>query len=196
MTRGVYVRTEETILKLKEASKKRYENPEQRQLLLCAGKKGAKLREGVGYWTGKKRPVDTRLKMSASHKGKLKGIPKTKEHRQKLSDTHAGDKHPNWKGGKSFEPYCIKFNERFKNRVRKFFGFVCVECGNKNSDGTKLHVHHVNFNKMSCCDGTKTLFVSLCNSCHPKTNFRRDFWEERYTKLIEEKYGGICYAED
>src|SRR5208337_386546 len=29
-----------------------------------------------------------------------------------------GEKSPGWKGGISFEPYCIKFNKEFKERVR------------------------------------------------------------------------------
>jgi len=95
-------------------------------------------------------------------------------------------------GGKSFEPYCPKFSLSLKERVRRFFGYTCVECGT-NQTFPKLHVHHVNFNKMACCDGTKPIFVALCQRCHAKTNYRREYWEQHFTEIVNSKYGGECY---
>ena len=86
----------------------------------------------------------------------------------------------------------IKFKPEFKERVRKFFGRVCVECGAP-ENGRKLDVHHVNFDKSSCCSDVKPLFVALCRSCHMKTNTNREHWEDRYTQLINEKFEGKCY---
>ena len=99
---------------------------------------------------------------------------------------------PNWQGGISFEPYCPKFNNEFKERVRSFFGYQCVECGTP-QNGIKLCVHHVNFNKQSCCDGTLPLFVPLCTSCHSKTSGNRQYWEDHFTTLIKTYYEGKCY---
>lgn len=105
-----------------------------------------------------------------------------------------GEKHPNWKGGISYEPYCVLFNNEFKKRVRDFWNNTCVECGKtKEEEGANLCVHHVNFDKESCCNDSKPLFVTLCKSCHSKTNANREYWEEKYTALINEKYGGQCY---
>lgn len=100
-----------------------------------------------------------------------------------------------WRGGKSFEPYCIKFNAYFRERVRAFFNNKCVECG-MSPTNELLNVHHVNFDKSSCCNNSKPLFVTLCRSCHAKTNFNRSFWESKYTELINSKYGGKCYYTD
>lgn len=99
---------------------------------------------------------------------------------------------PNWQGGISFEPYCPKFNKEFKERVRAFFGYKCVECGLSEGE-KKLAIHHVNFNKMSCCDSTKPLFVALCASCHAKTNGNRQYWEKHFTEIIMEYYNGYCF---
>lgn len=121
------------------------------------------------------------------------------------SKYYRGSIHHAWKGGISFEPYCLKFNYRFKERVREFFGRKCVECGKyesvnkyettteKRKCGIKLHVHHVNYNKYACCDTSKPLFVTLCHSCHSKTNSKRRNYEKLYTDLIINKYGGKCY---
>ena len=37
------------------------------------------------------------------------------------------------------------------------------------------------------------LFVSLCQSCHAKTNKNREYWEQHFTEMINEYYGGRCY---
>ena len=137
---------------------------------------------------GKPRSEETRRKISEAHKGKSL----SEETRRKLSEALKGEKSPNWKGGISFAPYCPKFNNEFKERVRSFFGRRCVECGTQ-ENGKALHVHHVNFNKMSCCDDTPPLFVPLCPSCHARTQKDREYWEEHFTSMINEYYGGLCY---
>ena len=125
-----------------------------------------------------------------------KGIVFTEEHKQKLSAARkgrfCGENHPAWKGGISFEPYCVKFNDDFKERVRSFFNYHCVECG-KPQMKEKLLVHHVNFDKQTCCNDAVPLFVPLCRSCHSKTNFNRGYWQDRFTRLINEQNGGMCY---
>lgn len=141
---------------------------------------------------GKPLMKEHREKISKANKGRVF----TEEHRKKLSakkvGVYVGEMSPNWKGGISFEPYCPKFNDRFKERVRDFFGRVCVECGTP-ENGKKLAVHHVNFDKMTCCDGVRPLFVALCASCHARTQKNREYWEEHFTTLIDTDYGGRCY---
>jgi hypothetical protein len=157
-----------------------------------------------------RHPTETALKnMRLAHMGKpqteqkrrkvseaRKGIVFTEDHKRKLREARigrfGGDKHPNWQGGISFEPYCVKFNDEFKERVRGFFNHRCVECGTP-QNGSKLLIHHVNFDKKTCCNDNKPLFVPPCRSCHSKTNFNRDYWQDRYTRLINEQNGGMCY---
>lgn len=106
-----------------------------------------------------------------------------------------GEKSPRWKGGISFEPYCQKFNNEFKERVRVFFGNKCVECEKIEEElGRKLDVHHVNYDKMACCDNVKPLFVTLCRSHNSIANRDRAYWEKHYTDVINERYGGQCYT--
>lgn len=83
-----------------------------------------------------------------------------------------------WKGGVSFEPYCHKFNKRFKESIREKFGRVCFLCPTtEEENGRKLNVHHVNYNKDCLCDDSECEFVPLCDSCHSKTNHNQDYWE-------------------
>jgi hypothetical protein len=98
---------------------------------------------------------------------------------------HKGDKNRRWKGGISFEPYCVKFNNAFKDYIRAKFGYRCFLCPTTQAEnGNKLSVHHVNYNKDCGGDGDKTCnFVPLCRSCHTKTNTNRDYWQ----KIITDK---------
>lgn len=99
-----------------------------------------------------------------------------------------------WKGGISFEPYCSKFNEEFKERVREFWGRKCGISGiTEKENGKKLSVHHVNYNKMVCCDNTPPLFIPLSKSLHPKTNNNREYWEYMLTEYIMIWFNGESY---
>lgn len=140
----------------------------------------------------------------------LKGIARTDEHRKKISESKrgksywsdetrrkmqeyfSGSNNPQWKGGRSFEPYCEKFTEEFKNRVRFFFNNTCVLCGQK-STKRKHDVHHVNYNKNTCCDNETPLFVLLCHRCHLSIRADETEYQKRFTNLINESYGGKCY---
>jgi hypothetical protein len=109
------------------------------------------------------------------------------------------ENHPAWQGGIS-PHYCEKFNNDFKNRVRAFFHYCCAECGMSEEDhitkiGKSLGVHHVNYDKATCCNGAVPFFVPLCGSCHSKTNSKtkRTYWQTHFTELINTKYGGKCY---
>ncbi len=162
--------------------------------------------------TGRKASDETKKKLSEIRKGKphseewvkkismaQKGKPRPKlpddveaERRRKISQSMQGCNAPSWKGGISFEPYCEKFTREFKERVREFFGRTCVECGTP-ENGQKLDVHHVNFDKSSCCSDAAPLFVALCRTCHMKTNYNRDYWENHFTEIIMTQFNGKCY---
>jgi len=116
-------------------------------------------------------------KISETLTGRTKETDESvKRHSEKLTG-RTGSQASNWQGGKSYEPYCPKFNEEFRERVRIFFGRKCVLCGSP-ENGKKLCVHHVNYDKMVCCNDIKPLFVCLCKKCHSKTQKDREGWQE------------------
>jgi hypothetical protein len=182
-------RSEETKLKMSLAAKGKIFTEEHRQNLSKA-QKGNPLRVGV--------PKSEEFKEKLSKI--LTGKERTPEHCKRISEAkkgvpnpnNAGEKNPMWKGGISFEPYCPKFTRAFKERVRAYFDYICPECLTP-QNGTKLHVHHVNFDKMTCCNDAIPLFVPLCQSCHSKTKFNREYWEQYFTDMIEQYYEGKCY---
>src|SRR5262245_1673320 len=79
----------------------------------------------------------------------------------------------NWIGGKSFEPYPITFNEPFKRKIRERDNYTCAVC---KGDGNI--VHHINYVKN---DTVPENCITLCRSCHGKTNSNRKYWQEYFT---------------
>jgi hypothetical protein len=106
-----------------------------------------------------------------------------------------GEGTPMWKGGLSYYPYCPKFNEQLKERVRTFFGRKCVLCHKTEKElGRKLDVHHVDYEKDNCCNDTRDpLFVPLCLSCHMKTNRDRYDWEIFFRYYLTLGYNNRCF---
>ena len=110
---------------------------------------------------GRKRPKWA-IKNAVKAKREL-GIYK----RMALKQT--GEGNPNWRGGKSFEPYTPEFNPVLKRKIRKRDNYICQICGKKHSNA----VHHINFDKVDCRESN---LVTLCHSCHSKVNYQRAFW--------------------
>ena len=56
--------------------------------------------------------------------------------------------------GQTFYPYCERFNNSLRERVRYFFGNKCVLTGKTKEDngGKRLDVHHVFIEKLACCE--------------------------------------------
>lgn len=132
-----------------------------------------------------------------------------------LPNLIGGNKHPNWCGGSKI--YCEKWTAEFRNRIRMFFDYTCVECGTKQS-GRLFHCHHVYYNKKACCDvddngtyisnlgikynapdfnivGDPNKFVLLCDSCHARSSSKknRKFYARYFESMINMYYGGKSY---
>lgn len=94
------------------------------------------------------------------------------------------ENHPNWLGGVSFEPYDKNWDDEFKEKIRERDNRRCVLCGKEEIweviNKQRLCVHHIDYNKKNSIFSN---CVSLCNSCHCRTNYKRDNW-----KIIFQKY--------
>lgn len=101
-----------------------------------------------------------------------------------------GKNHPNWKGGISLEPYPFNFSKKLKNFIRKRDRYKCQLCGvPKIECVSPLYVHHIDYNKKNI---SEINLISLCSSCHSKTNYNRKYWEIFFTNLQLSK--GVKYA--
>lgn len=104
----------------------------------------------------------------------------------------SGKNSPLWKNGASFEPYCEKFNEAFKEYIRDKFGRICFLCSKtEEENGQRLSVHHCNGDKNCGCDGDETCqFVPLCVSCHSKVHSKKVDWEKKIKDKMQNKLNG------
>jgi hypothetical protein len=185
---------------------------------------------------GEKNPMYGR-KLSEEHKKKLlegirnhvdsletrqkksmicKGVPKSEEHKRKISETFKKNKisdgannpfygkshdkktkfilskiakerfkikenHPSWKGGISFEPYTKDFDDNLKEKIRNRDNNICQNPNCNKLIKTKGDIHHINYIKKDC---TEDNLITLCKSCHTKTNNHREYWQQFYEYLI------------
>lgn len=96
-----------------------------------------------------------------------------------------GEGTPNWRGGLSFEPYAPDFNKKLKRQVRERDNFRCQVCNNK-ENGERLHCHHIDYDKRN---NAIYNLVSLCRSCHCKTNGNRTYYEYFFKTLLFRQEG-------
>jgi hypothetical protein len=138
-------------------------------------RKGNKLGLGNKWRLGKPQSEETRLKISNTMKGRPSntlGKHHTEETKLKMSLMRRGDKHPNWLGGKSFELYPVDWQETLKRSIRERDKYVCRIC--LLSQGDIAHdVHHIDYDKKNC---NPENLITLCHSCHSKTNHKRELW--------------------
>lgn len=159
--------------------------------------------------------LETRQKKSMIHKG----IPKSEEHKRKISDTFKknkissgtnnpfyGKKHdektklilskqtkerykikentPNWQGGISYEPYTRDFDNNLKKQIRERDNNICQNPNCNKKIKIKGDVHHINYIKEDCAENN---LITLCKSCHAKTNRNRKYWQQFYEYIISLK---------
>lgn len=92
-----------------------------------------------------------------------------------------GDRSLAWKGGCK-DKYPIEF-KRLRKSIRDRDNNKCVMCGKTRADNNNqaLSVHHIDYNKRNL-DGSN--LITLCLSCHAKTNYKREDWEIYLTDLL------------
>jgi hypothetical protein len=130
---------------------------------------------------GAHRTEEDKKRISLKLKG-IKHTPQAIENYKKASverwkndsyrKSRTKENHFNWKGGTSFEPYPQNWDRKLKDFIRKRDNNMCQIC-NKKCDNEILSVHHIDYNKFNCQPNN---LISLCRSCHTKTNYDREKW--------------------
>ncbi len=209
MPSGTYIRTLEFRKKLSNIAKGKIPWNKGKKGFKHSEERKRKIKESMmGKNIGKSHSVseETKKKMSKASSGRIH----TQEARKKISISRLGKKHPMygkhhseeakkrigkaqekdnnhfWRGGKSFEPYGLEFNNKLKNQIRERDKYQCRECGlHQELLGYKLHIHHIDYNKRN--NNMKNL-ISLCRSCHTQTGFKRNDWTNYYKGKINGLY--------
>ena len=101
-----------------------------------------------------------------------------------MRQSKLGKNHWNWKGGISNNPYGLEFNENLKEVIRNRDRRKCQICYKTELENKyKLSVHHIDYNKNN---NNPNNLISLCVSCHIKTNNKRNYWLNYFNEKIYE----------
>jgi len=131
----------------------------------------SKLKNPSRYWLGKRRSKETIGKFRKSHIGKKQSKETKLKRRISMLGKHDGEKNPAWNGGTARLPYTYQFT-KIRVEILKRDNYICQECGKKGKE-----IHHIDYNRKN---DAKNNLITLCKSCHPKTNFNRKHWENYF----------------
>ena len=119
---------------------------------------------------GKHPSEETRVRMSLSHSGENC----SEETRKKRSVAKIGEKCNWWQGGIAYDSYGPGNDEELKERIRIRDRHTCQNCSSVWVEGERLFSpHHIDYDKNNHVPWNR---ITLCNSCHSKTNTNREYW--------------------
>lgn len=97
---------------------------------------------------------------------------------------YSGENACNWIDGRSFLPYCNKFNQLLKEEIRERDNRVCQNCEKSEIENKqKLSIHHIHYDKENCNPD----LIALCNRCNLIANGNRNYWEEFFMNNLNRR---------
>jgi len=159
----------------------------------CSEKCYGKSRKGKQIQLGKHWKVKDTSKMGGGNRGKHL----SKDHRDKIGKGNKGKKIPEemkeklrqykgslasgWIDGRASldNHYSIDWTRTLRRSIRERDHYTCQLCGAQQEDRA-FSVHHIDYDKQNCNPDN---LITLCEICHSKTNYKRDYWKEFFTLL-------------
>jgi hypothetical protein len=173
----------ETREKERNAQLERWHSPHARSE--WSKKMRTRVRRGENHpFYGKHLSAETKKKLSEMRRGSSNpyyGKRHSAETLTKMSAAHRGEKHWAWRGGTSLAPYSTDWTKTLRRSMRERDHYACRLCGRQQEDRA-FPVHHIDYDRLNC---NSTNLITLCASCHSRTNRNR----ERWTALFREMTG-------
>ena len=111
----------------------------------------------------------------------------TLETKKIWSEQRKGKGNGRYIDGRSENPYPLEFNESLKELIRNRDDRKCQICGCLEVECIrKLDVHHIDYDKKNINPDN---LISLCISCHRKTDYNRENWTKLLAKVRKNKGG-------
>jgi hypothetical protein len=145
----------------------------------------------TGYWKGKERNVETKMKVGKFFKGKtyeeIMGKEKAKIRKEQQRKNILREKNFFWIDKGKLEYDWKKFNLKFKNKIRERDNQVCMNCGiHREKMNKALDVHHIDYNEQNTIPQN---CISLCRKCHGLTQLNRKYWITFFQNILSNLYG-------
>jgi hypothetical protein len=141
------------------------------QIAWNKGKRGFMSKEG------REKIINSNKTRKSWNKGKHNIY--SKETLEKMSYAVSGNKSRFWKGGITSKPYSVNWNKTLRRSIRERDKYICQLCGELQSDRA-FAIHHIDYDKKNCNPNN---LITLCMSCHSKTNLNREFWKSFFENL-------------
>ena len=98
---------------------------------------------------------------------------------------NVGPNNPCYVHGRGYDEYSKEFSD-IRPIILKRDDYKCQICGIENDEHLTimrvgLSVHHIDYHKDNNCENN---LISLCTSCHMKTNVNREFWQEKFQTQV------------
>lgn len=159
-------------------SRQRYDNRgRERRYIFGHAPTGKTYEEIMGEKKAKRRKEELR-KISLGKGNPFFNKHHTKEAKEIMGKRKEGKNHWCWKDGR------VYYERKFREAIRKRDNHICILCF-KHQGNNLLDVHHINY------DNTLNIFengITLCRSCHIKTNYNKLHWINFFQSLLIEKY--------
>jgi len=75
--------------------------------------------------------------------------------------------------------YSVDWTETLRISIRQRDKYTCQLCGKQQGDKA-FSVHHIDYDKQNCNPDN---LITLCQSCHAKTNTNKDEWIEYFNNI-------------
>ena len=107
-----------------------------------------------------------------------------------MSEAQIGEKNHRWLGGKSFEPYDLTFNRKFREAIKQRDNYACSLCNIFEDDCLRLHqrrlsIHHIDYDKKNTFPQN---CLTLCVKCNSLVNKGREVWIKHFQDLLKKLY--------
>ena len=139
---------------------------------------------------GMKPSAETLLKLSTSHLGQIpwnkgkKGVYSEEALNCMRTSDYIKHKQKNAVYPDNFKFYSSHEWRLVRNTVYNRDKYICQECKklcSVNYGADKICCHHINYNINDCAMSN---LITLCTSCHMKTNYQRDDWIEHFRSCV------------
>lgn len=101
------------------------------------------------------------------------------ETRKKQSESHKWEKSSRWLWWITEKPYSVDWTDTLRRSIRERDRYTCKLCWEQQWD--RLHaVHHIDYDKQNCNPDN---LMTLCVSCHARTNIDRENWIKYFNNL-------------